>query len=94
MAIGILTLHLSLPECASLKDKRSKIKPYLARLHREFNVSAAEIDFQDQWHKANIACSIISNNSIHNQQVLQKIIAFSEIHFAEQQILKQSIESI
>ena len=94
MAIGILTLHMFLPDSASLKDKRSRLKPLLARLHREFNVSAAEIDFQDQWHEAIIACAIVSNNKIHNEQVLQKIIAYIETHFEDLQILKQSIELI
>jgi len=41
--IGTLTFHLHLPGCASLKEKRSRLKPLLARLHRQFNVSTAEM---------------------------------------------------
>ena len=45
--IGILTLHLQLPGCASLKEKRGRLKPLLARLHRKFNIPAAEMDLRD-----------------------------------------------
>jgi uncharacterized protein YlxP (DUF503 family) len=41
MSIGILTLEIQLPGCKSLKEKRSRLKPLIARLHREFNVSVA-----------------------------------------------------
>jgi uncharacterized protein len=36
--IGQLTIYLHLPGCASLKEKRGRLKPLLARLHREFNL--------------------------------------------------------
>ena len=45
--LATLTIHLRLPGCASLKEKRGHIKPLLNRLHREFNVSVAEMDLQD-----------------------------------------------
>jgi len=33
--IATLTIHLHLPACASLKEKRGRIQPLIARLHRE-----------------------------------------------------------
>ena len=47
--LATLTIHLRLPLCTSLKDKRGRIKPLMSRLHREFNVSVAEMDLQDKW---------------------------------------------
>ncbi len=94
MHIAILTLHLMLPVCSSLKEKRSQIKPVLSRLHREFNISAAEVDLLDVWREAVIACAVVSNNSIHNQQVLQKVIRFTEQHWPDFYIADQSIEVI
>ena len=44
--LATLTLHLHLPACASLKEKRGRIKPLMARLRREFNVSVADISLQ------------------------------------------------
>ena len=46
--LATLTIHLHLPACSSLKEKRGRIKPLMARLHREFNVSVAEMDLQDK----------------------------------------------
>jgi uncharacterized protein YlxP (DUF503 family) len=57
--IATLTFHLHLPACFSLKDKRGRIKPLMSRLRREFNVSVAEMDRQDKWSEAVIACAAI-----------------------------------
>lgn len=92
MAVGILTLHLEIPGCTSLKEKRSRIKPVLARLHREFNVSAAEIDLQDRWQEAVIACAQISNDANFNQRALMKIVQFTEATFPDVYILNHQIE--
>jgi Protein of unknown function (DUF503) len=56
MSIGVLTLQLQLPGCKSLKEKRSRLKPLIARLHREFNISVAEVSHQDIWDEATIGC--------------------------------------
>ena len=53
--LGQLTIHLHLPACSSLKEKRGRLKPLLARLHKEFNVSVAEMDLQDKWTEAILA---------------------------------------
>jgi uncharacterized protein len=94
MSIGLLTLHLMLPGCTSLKEKRSRIKPVLARLHREFNVSAAEIDKHDAWREAVLACAVVSNDPSHNQRVLQKIVAYVESTWPDLNILNDQIELI
>lgn len=73
MPIGLLTLHLNLPGCKSLKEKRSRLKPLLARLHREFNISVAEIDQNDSWQSAVIACAMVSNDSNHIERSLQRV---------------------
>ena len=92
MIIGVLTIHLLFPGCQSLKDKRGKIKPVLARLHREFNVSAAEIDLLDMWQETVLACSLVSNNNVYTQNSLQTILAFIESHWPDYQIIDQQIE--
>jgi uncharacterized protein YlxP (DUF503 family) len=74
MSLGILTLHFLLPGCTSLKAKRGRLKPILARLHRQFNLSAAEIDLQDHWHEAIIACALISNDPTFTRRALQQAL--------------------
>jgi len=63
--IGVLSIHLRLPGCASLKEKRGRLKPLLTRLHKEFDVSAAEMDLQDKWQETIIACGMVGNDRVH-----------------------------
>lgn len=92
LSIGVLTLHLYLPEIRSLKEKRSLIKPLLAKLHRIYNVSAAEIDFHDSWKESLIACVVVSNRTVFTQQVLQKIQEDLEAPQAGFYLIDQNIQ--
>lgn len=94
MAIDLLSLLIEIPGCASLKEKRSRIKPLLARVHHEFNLSAAEVDYLDAWESALIACVIVSNDAQHNQRVLQKVVTFIEVNFPDLLIQQHRIERI
>jgi uncharacterized protein len=94
MSIGLLTLYLLLPGVTSLKEKRGRLKPVLARLHREFNVSAAEIGKQDAWQEAVLACAVVSNDPNHNQRVLQTVVAYVESKYPDLNILNDKIELI
>jgi uncharacterized protein YlxP (DUF503 family) len=78
MALGLLTIHLHIPGCTSLKEKRSRLKPLLARLHREFNISVAEVERLDAWQEAVIACALISNDQGHTQRSLQEVLRWIE----------------
>jgi uncharacterized protein len=94
MSIGLLTLRLMIPGCSSLKEKRGRLKPILARLHREFNVSVAEIDKHDVWREAIVACAVVSNDPNHNTQVLQKIVSYIEEHWPDLTLVDERIELI
>ncbi len=92
-SISLMTVKLSLPGCGSLKQKRSLLQPILARLHKEFNISVAEIGLQDVWQSAWIGCSLISNDANHNAELLNKVGAFIENHFPEAQVDEFHIET-
>jgi len=94
MSIGLLTLHLRIPGCSSLKEKRSRIKPLLARLHREFNVSSAEVDFLDAWQETLIACAVVSNDARQNQRLLQQIIDWVERDWPDVEVIAEVLEMI
>lgn len=94
MSIGILTLHLHVPGCASLKEKRRRIKPLLARLHREFNISTAEVELNDVWQSAVIACAIVSNDPKHVRRTLMKIITWIERHWPDVELMDDQLEII
>ena len=60
MVIGLLRVRLRLHEAASLKEKRSVLKPLLARLRKDHNVAVAEVDDQDIWRSTVLAVVAVS----------------------------------
>ena len=94
MALGVLTLQIEISGCKSLKDKRSRLKPLIARLRREFNISVAEIDHQDAWQSAVIACALVSNSSKHTQRSLQSVVEWIESYWRDVTIVDDCIEII
>lgn len=77
MAVGLLTLELYLPLNDSLKGKRGILKPLIARLRRDFNVSVCEADAQDVLTRAVLEVACVSHNHAlahrHLQQVAQRV---------------------
>jgi len=63
MVIGLCTVELRLSEASNLKEKRRVIKSILARSRSRFNVSAAEIDHQDNWKRAMLGFAAVSNET-------------------------------
>ncbi len=78
-----LVLHLHLPGCRSLKEKRRRLKPLLARLHREFNVSTAELDYNDVWQSAQIGCTMLGNDAAHLQRSLHAVGQWVETYWPD-----------
>lgn len=72
-AIGVLTLELRIEDSHSLKDKRHVVKGLKERLRNKFNVSVAEIDYQDLWQRAMIAAVTVSADQKHAESVLQSV---------------------
>ena len=92
--VGVLTVHLHLPACSSLKEKRGHIKPLIARLHREFNVSVAEMDLQDKWQEAVIVCAMAGNERGHLESALQSVAKWVEGHWTDGDVISQKVEIV
>ena len=92
MSLGLLSLHIHLPGCSSLKEKRRRIKPLLARLHREFNISVSEVDHQDVWQDAVIACALVSNDKKHTQRILQQVVKWVDSNWFDVDLIDEYIE--
>jgi uncharacterized protein len=90
--IGILTIHLHLFGCASLKEKRGRLKPLLARLHKEFNLSVAEMDLLDKWGESIIACALVGNDAAYLQRSLQTVVKWVEQNGRDVQLFEDQIE--
>ena len=94
MAIGVLTLQIQLSGCKSLKEKRSRLKPLIARLHREFNLSVAELAQQDIWDEATIGCVMISNAHQFAESSLQIVVHWLNKNWPDVLLLDDQIEII
>jgi hypothetical protein len=94
MVIGICQVELYLPGVSSLKEKRSRLKPVLSRLRKEFNLSTAEIDLNDTWQSALIGLVTVSNDAGRAHALLDQSIRWMETHYPENQLVDWSIEVI
>jgi uncharacterized protein YlxP (DUF503 family) len=94
MSIGVLTLQIRLPGCKSLKEKRGRLKPLITRLHREFNLSVAELAQQDVWDEATIGCVMISNAHQFSESSLQTVIHWLNKNWPDVLLVDEHIEII
>lgn len=94
MVIGVCTIELYIPCSHSLKGKRGVLKPVLAHLRREFNVSAAEVGENDVWQSATLGLAAISNDSPYVQGLLEKAVQWLVTHHPEAQVVDWQIEII
>ena len=92
--LATLTIHLHLPACASLKQKRGWIKPLISRLHREFNVSVAEMDLQDKWDEAVIVCAMVGNDVAFLQSALGNVAKWVEANWTDGDVWDAKIEML
>ena len=72
-SIGVLTLEIHIGDAHSLKEKRHVVKGLKDRLRSRFNVSVAEIDYQDSWQRAVVAAVTISGDHVRADSVLQTV---------------------
>ena len=72
-SVGLLTIELYVPGITSLKAKRSVVKPLIARLRRDFNVSVAEVEDQDQLGHAVLAVACVSPSADYVHGLLTRV---------------------
>jgi len=94
MIVGTCLITLELGGIHSLKEKRSIVKSITARLHREFNLSVAEVDGQDAWGTAVIGLAAVGNDKAYLHGVLEKSVAWVEVHRPDAPIATYRIEFI
>jgi uncharacterized protein YlxP (DUF503 family) len=94
MVVGLCTIKLSIPAARSLKDKRAIIKPILARLRRDFNVSVAEVEDNDAWHSATLAMACVSGDAAYAHGLLTLAVKAVDQGHWEAELLDYSIEML
>jgi uncharacterized protein YlxP (DUF503 family) len=94
MIVGTCLIELHLEGHESLKSKRAALRPLLARLHKEFNVSAAEVDHHDRWQAASIALACVANDPAHVEKVLNNAVHWIEHNRPDLQVVDWQIEML
>lgn len=74
MVIGVLQVELLIDGPESLKDKRRVVSSLKDRLHREHQVSVAEVDAQDDMTTAVLGITMASTSVPHAQGVLDGVL--------------------
>ena len=92
MVVGTCRVELHLPGNGSLKAKRRRLKPLLARLQREFNLATAEIDLHDVWQSAVVGLVTIANDPGRVHTVLERSVRWIETHHQDLQVVDWEIE--
>jgi uncharacterized protein len=78
MFIGVMRVELRIPASGSLKAKRHVLRSLTGGTRAKFNVAVAEVDHQDQWQRASIGVSCVSESAFHAKKMLQEIERFME----------------
>ena len=74
MIVGVLTVELAILDARTLKDKRRVIHGTKQKLRNRFNVSVAEVAYNDSPKRCRLAVAMVSlqSRALHSQ--LDKIV--------------------
>ena len=76
MIVGVLEFEILIYSSSSLKEKRLVLKSLKDRLKNKFNISVAELDFQDKWQRSKIGIAMIGNERSFVENSLHQIFDF------------------
>mgnify|MGYP000954807315 CR=1 FL=1 len=76
MVVGSGIIDVLIPECRSLKEKRSVLKHLMKRTQNEFNVSIAEVGENDRWRRARIGFCVVGNDKQYINAKMDHILDF------------------
>jgi hypothetical protein len=76
VTVGLLLLDCYISESQSLKDKRRILSSLSERLRRQFNIAIAEVEYQDQWQRAQLAIIFVNTNWRMLQSSMSKLTEY------------------
>ena len=91
MVVGTGLIDLLIPECGSLKEKRSVLSRIIRRTQNEFNCSIAEVGDNDIWRRARIGFCVVGNDKAYINAKMDHILQFVE-RLDLAQVLRSRIE--
>jgi uncharacterized protein YlxP (DUF503 family) len=80
MHVCALAIELHIPGSGSLKAKRTVIKHLVETSKSRFGVAAAEVGYQDQWQRSQLAFVAVAGSPGHVEEVLDSVERFIWSH--------------
>ena len=91
MVIAVLRVDFYIHGATSLKDKRMVIRGIKDRISKKFNVSIAELDYQDKWQRTQIGIVQVGSDYGYVEKTMNSIFNILDSNdFAE--IVEHSLE--
>lgn len=78
MVVGVCRLKLRLPETFSLKDKRRIIKSLQDKIKARFNLSVAEVEFQEEKRLSGLALAAVGTAQDLIHRVFMNVLRLVE----------------
>lgn len=72
MFVGVVEFDLLLGDVHSLKQKRSVVRPIVAAVRKQFEVSVAEVADQDLNRRARIAVAVVAPDAARCVELLDR----------------------
>ena len=76
MIVGVLNMQVSVFDAMTLKDKRSVIKSLKDRIANKFNVSIAEVGYNDSIRTSLLGVAMVANESRFVESALSSVVEF------------------
>lgn len=73
MHVAIVQLELHIPTSRSLKEKRAALRPIVEGIRHRFQISVAEVGYQDKWQRALVGMAVVSESYAHAAEVLDAV---------------------
>lgn len=73
MHAAAVRVDLRLPACASLKEKRRRLRPILEHLRRRMELSVAEVDHHDAWQRSAIGVAVVAPRAGRLDEVVERL---------------------
>lgn len=76
MIVGLAACECIIYDAHSLKEKRAVLQRIITRLKQKYNVSAAEVDFQNTWQRTKIAIVVVASAKVPAEMELQHALKY------------------
>ena len=80
MRAAFLRFELFLPNCHSLKEKRSLLRPLIEGLRRSCGASVAESDHQDSWQRSALGVALAASGSSILEAQIDRVRRYVDSH--------------